>query len=172
MLRRGPGRRRAPLPQRGGARGFTQYLTAPVSLRDAIRKRADDADTELAAALDQPGLGTVSISPTQTRVLSDDTSSRPPAGPSSTSAPNWLMSRPSSPLGPGRSRYRVTVPTARSAAYRLARHRHPSIGHHAERGTPGFTRWIAAVSAMQMPRLFPGQMPIDATPYSLICVGH
>ena len=77
MLRRGPGRRRAPLPQRGGARGFTQYLTAPVSLHEAIRKRADGADAELAAALDQPGLGTVSISPTQTRALSDDTSSRP-----------------------------------------------------------------------------------------------
>jgi len=44
------------------ARGFTQYLTAPVSLHEAIRKRADDADAELAAALDQPGLGTVSIS--------------------------------------------------------------------------------------------------------------
>jgi hypothetical protein len=28
------------------ARGFTQYLTAPVSLREAIRKRADDADIE------------------------------------------------------------------------------------------------------------------------------
>jgi len=61
------------------ARGFTQYLTAPVSLHEAIRKRADDADAELAAALDQPGLGTVSLSPTQTRALSDDTSSRPPA---------------------------------------------------------------------------------------------
>ena len=33
------------------ARGFTQYLTAPVSLHEAIRKRADDADAELAAAL-------------------------------------------------------------------------------------------------------------------------
>ena len=33
--------------------------------------------------------------------------------------------------------------------------------------TPGFTRWIAAQSAMQTPRLVPGQMPIDATPCSL-----
>jgi hypothetical protein len=69
MLRRGPGRRRAPPRSAAEARGFTQYLTAPISLHEAIRKRADDADAELAAAPDQPGLGTVSISPTQTRAF-------------------------------------------------------------------------------------------------------
>ena len=46
-----------------GARGFThaQFLTALVSLHEAMRKRADDGDAEMAAALDQLGLGTVSI---------------------------------------------------------------------------------------------------------------
>jgi hypothetical protein len=46
-----------------GARGFThaQYLTALVSLHEAMRKRADDGDADTAAALDQLGLGTVSI---------------------------------------------------------------------------------------------------------------
>ncbi len=62
------------------AREFTQYLTAPVSLHKATRKRAGDAAAEPAAALDQPGPGTVSTSPAQTRALPDDTPSRPPAG--------------------------------------------------------------------------------------------
>ena len=46
-----------------GARGFThaQYLTALVSLHEAMRKRADDGDADTATALDQLGLGTVSI---------------------------------------------------------------------------------------------------------------
>lgn len=46
-----------------GARGFThaQYLTALVSLHEAMRKRADEGDADMAAALDQLGLGTVSI---------------------------------------------------------------------------------------------------------------
>ena len=46
-----------------GARGFThaQYLTALVSLHEAMRKRADDGDADMAAALGQLGLGTVSI---------------------------------------------------------------------------------------------------------------
>ena len=58
---------RPPSPHRfrgaAGARGFThaQFLTALVSLHEAMRKRADDGDAEMAAALDQLGLGTVSI---------------------------------------------------------------------------------------------------------------
>jgi len=46
-----------------GARGFThaQYLSALVSLHEAMRKRADEGDAEVAAALGQLGLGTVSI---------------------------------------------------------------------------------------------------------------
>ena len=46
-----------------GARGFThaQYLTALVSLHEAMRKRADGGDADIAAALDQLGLATVSI---------------------------------------------------------------------------------------------------------------
>jgi hypothetical protein len=46
-----------------GARGFThaQYLTALVSLHEAMRKRADEGDADVAAALQQLGLGTVSI---------------------------------------------------------------------------------------------------------------
>jgi hypothetical protein len=45
------------------ARGFThaQYLTALVSLHEAMRQRADGGDAEVAAALGQLGLGTVSI---------------------------------------------------------------------------------------------------------------
>jgi hypothetical protein len=55
----GPGRRRSPLPRRRGARGFThaQYLTALVSLHEAMRKRADGGDAEVAAALERLGLG-------------------------------------------------------------------------------------------------------------------
>jgi hypothetical protein len=46
-----------------GARGFThaQYLSALVSLHEAMRKRADDGDAEVKAALGELGLGTVSI---------------------------------------------------------------------------------------------------------------
>jgi hypothetical protein len=46
-----------------GARGFThaQYLSALVALHEAMRKRADEGDAEMAAALTQLGLGTVSI---------------------------------------------------------------------------------------------------------------
>ena len=46
-----------------GARGFThaQYLSALVSLHEAMRRRADEGDAEVGAALDQLGLGTVSI---------------------------------------------------------------------------------------------------------------
>jgi hypothetical protein len=46
-----------------GARGFThaQYLTALVALHEAMRERADGGDTEVKAALDRLGLGTVSI---------------------------------------------------------------------------------------------------------------
>ena len=46
-----------------GARGFThaQYLSALVALHEAMRKRADEGDAEMAAALNQLGLGTVSI---------------------------------------------------------------------------------------------------------------
>ena len=57
------GPRRAAKAVRDGARGFTraQYLTALVSLHEAMRKRAHDGDAAMAAALDQLGLGTVSI---------------------------------------------------------------------------------------------------------------
>src|SRR5215469_276099 len=46
-----------------GARGFThaQYLTALVSLHEAMRRRADEGNAEVAAALQELGLGTVSI---------------------------------------------------------------------------------------------------------------
>ena len=46
-----------------GARGFThaQYLTALMSLHEAMRKRADEGDADVASALQQLGLGTVSI---------------------------------------------------------------------------------------------------------------
>jgi len=46
-----------------GARGLThaQYLSALVGLHDAMRKRADAGDAELAAELERLGLNTVSI---------------------------------------------------------------------------------------------------------------
>jgi hypothetical protein len=46
-----------------GARGFThtQYLSALVTLHEAMRKRADTGDADVAAELAQLGLGTVSI---------------------------------------------------------------------------------------------------------------
>ena len=63
MLRRVPAAVAHRFRGAAGARGFThaQYLTALVSLHEAMRKRADDGDAEMAAALDQLGLGTVSI---------------------------------------------------------------------------------------------------------------
>jgi hypothetical protein len=63
MLRRVPAAVAHRFRGAAGARGFThaQYLTALVSLHEAMRKRADGGDAELAAMLDQLGLGTVSI---------------------------------------------------------------------------------------------------------------
>ena len=63
MLRRVPAAVAHRFRGAAGARGFTraQYLTALVSLHEAMRKRADDGDAEVAAALDRLGLGTVSI---------------------------------------------------------------------------------------------------------------
>ena len=63
MLRRVPAAVAHRFRGAAGARGFThaQYLTALVSLHEAMRKRADDGDAEVAAALEQLGLGTVSI---------------------------------------------------------------------------------------------------------------
>jgi hypothetical protein len=63
MLRRVPAAVAHRFRGAAGARGFThaQYLTALVSLHEAMRRRADDGDAEVAAALDQLGLGTVSI---------------------------------------------------------------------------------------------------------------
>jgi len=63
MLRRVPAAVAHRFRGAAGARGFThaQYLAALVSLHEAMRKRADGGDTETAAALEQLGLGTVSI---------------------------------------------------------------------------------------------------------------
>jgi hypothetical protein len=63
MLRRVPGAVAYRFRGAAGARGFThaQYLTALVSLHEAMRKRADEGDADVAAALQQLGLGTVSI---------------------------------------------------------------------------------------------------------------
>src|SRR5215469_9312637 len=63
MLRRVPAAVAHRFRGAAGARGFThaQYLTALVSLHEAMRKRADGGDAEAAAALDQLGLNTVSI---------------------------------------------------------------------------------------------------------------
>ena len=63
MLRRVPAAVAHRFRGAAGARGFThaQYLTALVSLHEAMRKRADGGDAEVAAALEQLGLGTVSI---------------------------------------------------------------------------------------------------------------
>jgi len=63
MLRRVPAAVAHRFRGAAGARGFThaQYLTALVSLHEAMRKRADGGDADMAAALDQLGLGTVSI---------------------------------------------------------------------------------------------------------------
>jgi len=63
MLRRVPAAVAHRFRGAAGARGFThaQYLSALVTLHEAMRKRADEGDTEVAAALNQLGLGTVSI---------------------------------------------------------------------------------------------------------------
>ena len=63
MLRRVPAAVAYRFRGAAGARGFThaQYLTALVSLHEAMRKRADEGDADMAAALGQLGLGTVSI---------------------------------------------------------------------------------------------------------------
>ena len=63
MLRRVPAAVAHRFRGAAGARGFThaQYLTALVSLHETMRKRADGGDADMAAALDQLGLGTVSI---------------------------------------------------------------------------------------------------------------
>ena len=63
MLRRVPAAVAHRFRGAAGARGFThaQFLTALVSLHEAMRKRADDGDAEVKAALDELGLGTVSI---------------------------------------------------------------------------------------------------------------
>ncbi len=63
MLRRVPAGVAHRFRGAAGARGFThaQYLAALVALHEAMRARADGGDTEVGAALDQLGLGTVSI---------------------------------------------------------------------------------------------------------------
>lgn len=63
MLRRVPAAVAHRFRGAAGARGFThaQYLTALVSLHEAMRRRADEGDAEVAAALAELGLGTVSI---------------------------------------------------------------------------------------------------------------
>jgi hypothetical protein len=63
MLRRVPAAVAHRFRGAAGARGFThaQYLTALVSLHESMRKRADEGDSEVAAALDELRLGTVSI---------------------------------------------------------------------------------------------------------------
>jgi hypothetical protein len=63
MLRRVPAAVAHRFRGAAGARGFThaQYLSALVALHEAMRQRADRGDADVAAALDQLGLGTVSI---------------------------------------------------------------------------------------------------------------
>lgn len=63
MLRRVPAAVAHRFRGAAGARGFThaQYLTALVSLHEVMRERADGGDADVAAMLDQLGLGTVSI---------------------------------------------------------------------------------------------------------------
>jgi hypothetical protein len=63
MLRRVPAAAAHRFRGAAGARGFThaQYLTALIALHEAMRGRADDGDAEVAAVLEQLGLGTVSI---------------------------------------------------------------------------------------------------------------
>lgn len=63
MLRRVPAAVAHRFRGAAGARRLThaQYLTALVTLHEAMRKRADEGDGEAAAVLDQLRLGTVSI---------------------------------------------------------------------------------------------------------------
>jgi hypothetical protein len=63
MLRRVPSAVAYRFRGAAGARGFThaQYLTALVTLHESMRRRADEGDAEVAAVLEQLGLGTVSI---------------------------------------------------------------------------------------------------------------
>jgi hypothetical protein len=63
MLRRVPAGVAHRFRGAAGARGFThaQYLAALVALHESMRQRADSGDAEVAAALDQLGLSTVSI---------------------------------------------------------------------------------------------------------------
>jgi hypothetical protein len=63
MLRRVPAAVAHRFRGAAGARGFThaQYLTALVTLHEAMRRRADEGDAEVASVLDQLRLGTVSI---------------------------------------------------------------------------------------------------------------
>jgi hypothetical protein len=63
MLRRVPASVAHRFRGAAGARGFThaQYLSALVALHEEMRKRADTGDADVAAALAQLGLGTVSI---------------------------------------------------------------------------------------------------------------
>lgn len=63
MLRRVPAAVAHRFRGAAGARGFThaQYLTALVTLHEAMRERADGGDTQVAEVLKQLGLGTVAI---------------------------------------------------------------------------------------------------------------
>src|SRR4029077_2602142 len=63
MLRRVPASVAHRFRGAAGARGFThaQYLSALVALHEEMRRRADTGDVDVAAALAQLGLGTVSI---------------------------------------------------------------------------------------------------------------
>jgi hypothetical protein len=63
MLRRVPAAVAHRFRGAAGARGFThaQYLTALVSLHEAMRRRADEGNADVATALQELGLGTVSI---------------------------------------------------------------------------------------------------------------
>jgi hypothetical protein len=63
MLRRVPAAVAHLFRGAAGARGFThaQYLAALVALHEVMRQRADGGDGDVAAALDELGLSTVSI---------------------------------------------------------------------------------------------------------------
>lgn len=63
MLRRVPGGVAHHFRGAAGARAMThaQYLAALVALHDAMRRRADEGDANVAAELDRLGLSTVSI---------------------------------------------------------------------------------------------------------------
>lgn len=63
MLRRVPATIAHRFRGAAGARGFThaQYLSALVTLHEAMRKRADSGDDEVATVLRELGLATVAI---------------------------------------------------------------------------------------------------------------